>query len=692
VNNVVSNQRLLVLMFTDLVGSSAMKTKLGDVEYANKVVRPHNRIFREIIASIPGAEENNYTGDGFLATFPRVSDAVNAALRFQYALRNYPWEVAPITTRIGIHIGETVLLEGSEAGRLLIASHAADMCARLMSLAQGGQTLLTRHAFDDARQYVRQHPTVPGCVEPPAIKWAAHGQYRFKGKEDPLEVFEVGAVDFAPLVAPPDSEKARRVRVTPFRPTASDSGDPQRREAIDSLAVLPLVSENPDLDTEYLADGISEGIINLLSQLPGLRVLARSTVFRYKGEPTDPQEVGRALHVRAVLIGRLLQRGNQVMIKTELVDAADGTHLWGQRFTWELAEIFTAEEAISRVIAGQLRLRLTSDERQRLARRHTENTEAYQLYLRGRYHWNKRTEDGFKTSIQHFEGAIAQDPAFALPWAGLADAYHQLGLWGNISPRQAYPKAKAAVQQALKLEPTLAEAHTTLARIKKDFDYDFRGALKDFQRAIELNPNYATAHSWYGQCLACMGRHSEAITELKRAQELDPLSLIINAVLGRHGFFFARRYEDAIDQCHKTLELDSGFWVGHMFLGLTYAHTGQLREALAEFQKARALHENLETLAGIGYAHALLGQRDEAQSILEELTEFSKQRYVMPINIAVVYVGLGDKDRAIAWLEKSYEDRNEWLSEVKADPTFDTLRSDIRFQDLLGRMGLRPSI
>jgi TolB-like protein/class 3 adenylate cyclase/Flp pilus assembly protein TadD len=687
----LSNQRLLVLMFTDLVGSSALKTRLGDVDYANKVVRPHNRIFRAILASIPGAEENNYTGDGFLAIFPRVSDAVNAALRFHHVLRTYAWEAVPVSTRIGIHVGETVLLEGPEAGKLVIASHAADMCARVMSLGQGGQTLLTRHAFDDARQYVRQHPPLPGCDNEPTIKWVAHGQYRFKGKDDdPLEVFEVGAVDFAPLTAPPDSEKARRVQVAQSTPSADDTAGRQPSEPIDSIAVLPLVNENPDPDTEYLSDGISEGVINLLSQLPSLRVLARSTVFRYKGGQVDAQEVGRTLNVRAVLTGRLLQRGKQVMIKTELVDVRDGTHLWGQRLTWELAEIFAAEEAISRKIAGQLRLRLTIEEGQRLGKRHTESTEAYQFYLKGRYHWNRRTVEDFGKSIKYFEQAVEQDPAYALAYAGLAEAHASLGAWMVKPAKSAFPLARRFAERSRELDAGLAEAHAALAIVNMSFYWNWSEAEAGFLRALELNPGYATAHFRYAYLLMILGRFKEALAGMKRAQELEPLSLIINANVG-FILYFMRCHAEAIDQLQATLAMDAQFHVAHYMLGRTYEQQGKYEQAIEAFQKAVLLGQGVPAdLYALVHAYAVSGRRNDALKAFTQFLELSEHKYVPPSMIGYSYIHLGEDQKGFAGLEKAYDERDYYLIYLRIDPRLDYLQADPRFISLQHRMQLDP--
>jgi serine/threonine-protein kinase len=483
----------------------------------------------------------------------------------------------------------------------------------------------------------------------------------------------------APDVPPsPPTEPYRKPR--PRRP----------RKVIRSLAVLPLVNTASDVNAEYLSDGITESLINMLSQLPGLRVMARSTVFRYKGREVDAQEVGRALKVRAVLTGRLLLRGNRLLIKTELVDVADGSQLWGEHYNRELTEIFAVEEAIARDLVEKLQLRLTGEQKKRLRKPYTKDTEAYQLYLKGRYHWNKRTEEGLKKGIQYFEQAIDKDPAFALAYTGLADCYHNLGGWGHLPPQEAYPRAKAAAAKALEIDDLLAEAHTALAMSLKEYDWDWPGAEREYQCALKLNPNYAIAHQWYGEYLAAIGRHPEAIAAIQRAQELDPLSLIINATLGRHGYYFARQYDRAIEQCGKVLEMDPNFWVAHSFLGWIYAQTGQVSEALAAFQTARRLENNLENIAGLGFIYGLSGQREEARKALAELMELATKRYVSPIVIALVHVGLEERDQAFAWLEKAFEHHSQWLSEINVDAAFDSLRSDPRATDLLRRIGFPP--
>ncbi len=462
----------------------------------------------------------------------------------------------------------------------------------------------------------------------------------------------------------------------------------RRRGAVPSLAVLPLANAGADPDTEYLSDGITEGILDALAQLPGLRVMARSTVFRYKGQDADAREVGRALKVRAVLTGQLLPRGDRLVVRVELVDVKDGSRLWGGQYDRARADVPGVERAIAGEVAEKLRLRLSGEQERRLARRGTENAEAYHLYLQGRHHWNKRSAEGLRKSIKLFERAIDLDPTYALAYSGVADAYLNLGGWGHLPFREAYGRARAAATQALAIDEGLAEAHVSLAMVRKEHDWDWAGAGREYERALELSPNYAIAHQWYGEYLAALGRHTEAVAAFQRAVELDPLSLVIHATLGRHGYYFARQYDRAVAQLRKTLDMDENFWVARLWLGWTYANVGRLPEALTELEAARRLDDNLEILAALGYAYGRAGRRAEAQRLLDELQGLSATRYVSPMVLALVAVGMGEHGRALGWLEDAYAERAQMLSELKAEPAFDPLRGDPRFADLLRRVGL----
>src|SRR5438874_4169195 len=458
------------------------------------------------------------------------------------------------------------------------------------------------------------------------------------------------------------------------------------RRPLDSVAILPLANNLPDPSMEYFSDGITESMINALSRLPELRVMAWSTVSRYKGKEIDPREAGRELGVRAVLTGRVMQLGERLVIKTELVDATDGSHLSGESYSCKPSDILEVEAEISSAISEKLLLRLTTEERKRLTKRYTDNVEAYHAYLKGRHFWNKRTDEHVRQGIEYFNQAIDKDPSYALAYAGLADSYVILGSFGieALPPKDAFPKAREAAMKALEIDSTLAEAHASLGFTLAIYYWNWPAAEKEFKRAIELNPDYAIAHHWYGFVyLVAMGRLDEAIAEVRRAHELDPLSLTISTNLGLL-FYLARRYDQAMDQIQKTLEMDQNFVYTHWHLALVSEQKARYEEAIAECQKAVALSGgNTLTRAVLGYAYAVSGKRNEALKVLDELSELSGRKYVSAYRVAAIYVGLGDTEQPFQWLNRAYEERDAWLIWLKSDPVFDRLRADERFTTLL---------
>jgi serine/threonine-protein kinase len=461
-----------------------------------------------------------------------------------------------------------------------------------------------------------------------------------------------------------------------------------RSRGIDSIAVLPFVNVAADPNTEYLSDGIAESLTNSLSQLPGLRVKSRSSAFHYKGKEVDIPKTGKELGVRALVTGRVTRRGDELLISVELVDTLQNDQIWGEQYSRKLADVQAVQAEIVKEISEKLRLQLTGEQKQRLGKAQTASSEAYQLYLQGRYHWNKRTEEGFKKSIDCFNQAIAKDPGYALAYAGLADSYFSTGDWGLAAPREVFPPAKAAAAKALELDPGLAEPHATLGYIKYLHERDWVGAEQEFRRAIELNPNYATAHYWYALYLSFSGRHAEAAVEIRKAQQADPLSLIIQAMAGV-AFLLARQYDQAAEQFLKTLDLDPNFAYAHEGLGYVHIRNGRFQAAIEEFQKAVALFGNAPRLiSDLGYGHARAGNKLEAQKRIEELKELRKRRFVDPGEIAFIYVGLGDNDQAFAWLNRAYEEGSTSLVRLKVSPSYDTLRSDPRFADLMRRVGI----
>ena len=461
-----------------------------------------------------------------------------------------------------------------------------------------------------------------------------------------------------------------------------------RGSAIESIAVLPFENESGDPNTEYLSDGITESLINNLSQLPSLRVSARSAVFRYKGSAPDPQRVGQDLRVRAVLSGRLLQRGDTLVVRTELMDVANGSQLWGQEYSRKLTDVIALQDDLSNEISERLRLRLTTEEKQKLTKRYTEDPEAYQLYLRGRYYWNKRNPDGIVKAKEQLQQAIDKDPGYALAYAGLADVYSQASFLNVMRPSDAMPKAKASAQRALEIDPDLADAHVSLAYASFTYDWDWPAATTHFERALALNRLAVENHSYYPFYLTVGGRYAEAVAAARGALERNPVSASMSHTLAVQ-LALSRQYDAAIEECRRTLDLDPNFGLAYDVMAANFAGKGMFREALSSIQKATALSPgNVISRATLGYVLANLEQRQEALQILEQLAASSKQRYTPAQAFAIVYTGLGDKDQAFAWLDKAYEERSNRLAYLKVEPTWDPIRSDPRFDELLRRIGL----
>jgi len=457
---------------------------------------------------------------------------------------------------------------------------------------------------------------------------------------------------------------------------------------IGSLAVFPFENVSRDPENEYLSDGIPGSLINILATIPRLRVIAQSTVFRYKGRQIDPQAVGRELNVHAVLTGRMMQSGGSLRIGTELVDVATGAQLWSAQFDRKPGDIFAIQDEISNEISGKLRLQLTRAEKKRLIKRHTEDAEAYQLYLKGRHHWNRWTEEGFHKAIGYFQQAVEKDSSFALAYTGVAESYVLLGWNSYLPPKDAFPKGKAAAMAALQLDPGLGEAHTPLAAALWLYDWEWQDAQTEFKRSLELNPSYPTANHWHAEYVMTMGRQVEAIAKMKKSQELDPLSLIINVAIG-WASYMARRYDEAVEQLLRTVELDLNYPVTYWILGLLYRITGRHELAITAGEKSVNLSGGSPLMrAALAHTYGLSGRTKEALQLLDDLTKLAKHKYVAPHFLAGIHIGLGENERAMEYLEKSFEEHSHWLIYLHIDPSMDALRSNPRFQDLLRRVGL----
>ena len=451
--------------------------------------------------------------------------------------------------------------------------------------------------------------------------------------------------------------------------------------AIQSIAVLPFVDESADPDAQYINDKIAESLINSLSKLPQLRVVPRSVVAGYKGKQIDPRKVGSELNVRAVVTGSMRRHGDIISIQADLIDLENVAQLWGQHYDHKVSDVLLVQDDISRDIFENLRLKLNVEEKKQL--------EAYRVYLKGRNAWNKRTGDELQQAIEFFNQAIAIDPNYGEAYAGLADCYNMLVVYGRLQPKEGFPKAKQAAERALEIDESSAEAHSSLAFIKFRWDWDRAATEREFQTAIKLKPAYASAHQWYSSYLVAVERFDEAIAEAKRTEELEPLSFVASSHLGWI-YYLSGQNDNAIEQCRKILELDPSSFPARRYLGLAYEAKGMYTEAIAEFQTGVKLSGSPLMLALLGHAYAVSGKTAEAKQVLNDLQELQGQRYVSPYTVAAIHAGLGDQDQAFNWLETAVEERDIWLMNLKVDPVFAKLRSQKKFTDILARIRLRP--
>ncbi|HJU55468.1 MAG TPA: protein kinase, partial [Pyrinomonadaceae bacterium] len=614
-SNQPSTPEIAHVLFMDLVGFSkhSINQQFNLQRKLNEIVSQTDEFRR--------AQANSQlicksTGDGMALVFFVDPEApVRCALQISRALLSNP----DVQLRMGVHIGP--VLRTVDANRQRdVAGSGINIAQRVMDCGDAGHILLSKAMADMLNEIGDRSERVEYV-----------GQAKVKhGLE--LQLYNLYTDDLGNPIPP------SVISLQNIEPAGQQSSG-MRRGPIDSLAVLPLTNASADPGTEYLSDGITESIINTLSQLPQLKVMARATVFRYKGREVDAAEVKRDLNVRAVMMGRVLQIGDNLVIKTELIDTADGSQLWGEQYRRKAADIFEVQEEISKEISEKLRIKLTGEEKKLLVKRYTDNTEAYRLYLKGRYSLSKATHEALNNALKHFRQAIDVDPDYALAYAGLADAYYALSS-NHLPANEAMPKARAAAEQALKLDDELAEAHASLGLVKAFYEWDWAGAEGEYRRAIELNHGYASAHHWYGWYLALMGRLNEAIAEVKQASELDPLSLEINSDLGL-SFFFARQYERAIEQFEKALEMDPNSVWTRFFMGWARGQKGDYAEAIAEYERAALLDDSPLIMAAVGHTHVMAGRHDEAQRVLSEMTELASRRHVSSYHFAILNAALG---------------------------------------------------
>lgn len=457
---------------------------------------------------------------------------------------------------------------------------------------------------------------------------------------------------------------------------------------ISSVAVLPLENLSNDPEQEYFVEGMTDEIITDLAKLPGIRVISRTSTVQYKGTHKTMPQIARELNVDAVLEGTVLRSGDRVRVRTQLIYAPADRHIWAEAYERDLKDVLALQANLAQDIATEIRINLTSQQQAKLAAPRAVDPEAHELYLKGRYFWNKRDEAGFVKAADYFQQAIAKDPGYAAPYAGLADTYALSHAFPSVRPEELLPKAQASAEKALQLDPNLAEAHASLGLLAPFIDWNWAGAKNHYERAIELNPNYATAHHWYAEgYLVPIGEIDKAIAEMRKAQELDPLSAVITTDLGK-GLYFARRYDDAVVQFTRALELDPNFGSAHNWMSDTFLEQGKYPEAAAELEKTIPFRDERVHWRQIAYLDARMGHRAEARAALAKSLQLSRGQPVHSGALALTYAALGDKEQAFSWLEKAYAEKSAFLTSVKYWTVFDPLRADPRYADLLRRIGL----
>jgi TolB-like protein/Tfp pilus assembly protein PilF/class 3 adenylate cyclase len=682
------------VLFTDIVGYSKrpINEQRALIERLNEIVRGTDEYQA---AETAGRLIKIPTGDGITLVFYQSPEApVECALEISRALKKHP----ELQLRLGIHSGPVSGVIDL-TGKANVAGAGINMAQRVMDCGDAGHILLSKRVAEDLEQYphwqpylhelgecevkhgvrvslVNLHTEALGNPAVPEKLKATRVAAAAQRKQTAFRRLSLATLGLLAAIA---TIGFLLFRYAP-RSARTSLAVPEK-----SIAVLPFVDLSQAHDQEYFCDGISEEILDALAKVEGLRVVARTSSFSFKGKNRDISEIGQKLNVQNVLEGSLRREGSRIRVSAQLVNARDGFHLWSDTFERELQGVFAVQDEIAHAIVDALKVKLAVA----VPAGAQPNTESHDLYLKGRFYWNKRTIDALKKSIDYFNQAIEKDPNYALAYTGLADCYTSLGFdfdAGLLPSREAIPKAKAAALKALEIDDGLAEAHTSLAFIKLNYEWDWSGAEREFKRAIELKPNHDNAHHWYSHYLTAMGRTQESLAESKRALELDPVGLVINVHLGWH-YFYARQYDQAIEQLQKTIEMDPNRGFTHWYLGMALEQQGQYPRAIAELQKGKELLAgNVGVEADLGHAYAVSGNREAAHRMMNQLKELSTRRYVSSYHIALIYAGLGEKDQAFQWLEKAYAERSDLLVYLKVEPRLDSLRSDARFEALVQKV------
>jgi TolB-like protein/tetratricopeptide (TPR) repeat protein len=623
----------------------------------------------------------NYYGDGSLCIFHSATDAANCSIAIQKELKNDP----RVPLRIGLHVGE-VFFENEKA-----LGDGVNVASRVQSLGQEN-TILVSGEFHDK---IKNNSSITSV---------SLGHFDFKNVAKPMEVF---ALTNDGLFVPQRNKMegklkkrsgGRRIIIAAsliiflcasgfliYSAFLKDKAEASPGEQ--SIAVLPFVDMSPAKDQEYFTDGMSEELLNLLSKIQGLKVISRTSSFSFKGKNIDVRKIGENLGVANILEGSIRKSGNMIRITAQLIEVSKGTHLWSETYDREMKDVFALQDEISKMIVDILKIKLSGKQGNQLAGSFTKNPEAYEDYLKGRYHWNTRTDEGIKKAIGYFEEAIRKDSNYATAYSGLADTYLTLYDYELLSFDESTSKAKDAARRALKINENLAEAHNSLAHIDLH-EWKWESAEKGFQKAITLDPTYILAHHWYALCLTAIGKTNEAVSQMEKARELDPLSTRINADLGM-AYLSAGRYDEAISQEQKTLELNPRSAGAHWIRGMAYQQKKMFDHAIKDYQSALELsHNNPNFLAALGHVYASSGNTLAAHKILDTLFVVSKQEPVSPFFFALVYAGLNDKENGLKWLEKSYEQKSGSVRYLKMEPRLQNLRNEPRYIAMMKKIGL----
>ncbi len=701
------NEQLAIahVLFLDIVGySKLLVNQQGDLlRLLNEIVR-NTEAFRTAEAAdklvrLP-------TGDGMALAFFTSPDApVRCAMEIDRRLKEH----AQLNVRMGIHSGPVDAVQDVN-DRTNIAGAGINMAQRVMDCGDGGHILLSKRIADDLGQYERWQPflyDLGECEVKHGVRVEVVNLYTGEvGREDLPEKFKQKQRAHAALESRAAVLRRRKLLASSalvfsalvligawfyWRPLSSGLGVHRPLSATESakmVAILPFKPLVPEARDQVLEMGMADSLITKLSGSGDMIVPSLTSVRAYAALDQDPIEAGRKLGVTSVLEGNVQRAGDQLRVTVRLIKVSDGSSLWSGTFDEKFTDVFTVQDTISRKVAEALSLRLNAEEQKRLMKRSTENLDAYQLYLTGRFHWNKLTPPEIAKSIDFFQQAVGMDPNYALAYFGLAEAYRTLAIVSDLPPREIFPKAKAAAEKALQIDESLAEPHSTLAMVHMWFDWDWAASEREAKRAITLNPNSSFSHMALAQLLSTVGRHDEAIREAARARELDPVSLINNTREGAL-LYLARRYDEARARLQKTLELDPNFWIAQLYLGKVLLEQGKHAEALAAFEKAIEFSRgSAEAISIRGYFYARTGDQEKARAALEQLQILAQQRYVPAYHFALIYGGLGSMDEAVTWLEKGLEDRDVRLTWLKNEPSWDSSRSDARVLQIIRRVGL----